>query len=148
MKIPAYVLIFSGFFWITACERKECQSPPPSIRLLLIQPDGSNAITTDNAGRVNILHTNNGKLIPIGNYKVGPPAAYTIETYEMNIVSRQFADTTHFYINVDDKPFGVVQLKTYVDNGRCDGWTHVNELKFNGRVVPYDNMKPGYMLTP
>lgn len=148
MKIPAALLIFCGFVSITACERKLCQNPPPTNRLLLVQPDGSNAVTATNASRVTIRHTKEGKLVSTKNVRVSNPPEYAVESYEMNVISRQLNDTTHFYVSVDDKLFGVVQLKTHVDNSSCDGWTHVSELRFNGRIVPYDNLKPGYTLTP
>lgn len=71
---------------------------------------------------------------------------YGVQSYDMVTVSRQSADTTRFYLSIADKPFGVVQLKTYIDQSPCDGWTHVGELRYNGAVIPFDNLKPGYTL--
>ena len=148
MKILATLLVFCGFVLLTACERKLCQNPPPTTRLLLIQPDGSNAITATNASRVAISYTKEGKLISTENPGIGTPPNYAVESYDINVISRQLNDTTHFYVSVDDKLFGVVQLKTRIDDSRCDGWIHVGELRFNGKIIPYDNLKPGYILTP
>ncbi len=60
---------------------------------------------------------------------------------------RKSADTTRFYVSVANAVQGVLQLRTYTNTDRCDGWNHISELRFNGRVVPFEVMKPGYTLT-
>lgn len=124
-----------------------CQSPPPVMRLLLNTPTGINAINADNAGQVAVQYTRNGQLTDVSDVQVSSATLYTINSYELIRVARQSDDTTHMYVLIGNKPLGLIQLKTYVDNSRCDGWTHASELRFNGQVVPYDNLKSGYALT-
>lgn len=123
-----------------------CQSPPPAVRLIVVTPAGKPVITPDNAAQITVQYTRNGYLTPVSDVQISP-ATGLVESYELIGVARQATDTTHIYLSAGNKPLGIIQLKTYVDNSRCDGWTHISELRFNGQVVPYDNLKTGYVLT-
>ena len=148
MQYVAYCLIFAGLFVLSSCEKKECQNPPPTLRFMLMKANGSNYITDDKAGNVTIQYTKDGRLIRVSDVRLSASPVYAIESFEMIPISFQTTDTTHFYVAVGNETPGVIQLKTYVDNSQCDGWTHASELRFNGQVVVYDNLKPGYVLTP
>ena len=148
MRNIVVYLILTSFGLLFSCGKKACQSPPPTLRFMLMEANGKNLITDANAGKVSVQYTNGGQLIRVSDVQLSASTTYAFTSYEMIPIARQSADTTHFYVLINNKTVGPIQLKTYVDNSECDGWTHISELRFEGRLIAYDNMKPGYVLMP
>ena len=145
--INRLLLVCSSLILLAGCKGNiACQNPPPVLRFVLNTPNGANAVTADNAGQIAIRYARNGQPTTIKDVRVSTGPSYAVESYELIEIARQTSDTTQFHVVANDKTLGAIQLKTYVDNSPCDGWTHINELRFNGQVVAYDNMKPGYTL--
>lgn len=142
------LFLYGSLTLLAACKGHiACQSPPQTLLFSLNKTTGENVITTTNADKVAIRYFRNGQVTLVNDIRVQAPN-YWVESLDMLTAARQAMDTTRFYVSIDDKPQGIVQLKTYVDNSPCDGWTHIGELRFNGRVIPYNNLKPGYTLVP
>lgn len=148
MNYVKLLLLCGSLILLVTCKGNiACQSPPPVVQFSLAKTTGENVITATNADKVTIRYFRNGQMTGVNDMRVRAPN-YWVESLEILAAAHQATDTTRFYVSVDDKPQGVLQLKTYVDSRPCDGWTHISELRFNGRVIPYDNLKPGYTLVP
>lgn len=146
MKYISLMLLCGILTLLGACKGNiACQNPPQTLRFSIAKTTGENIITATNADKVAISYFRNGQLTAVSDLRVQPPN-YSVESLDAIMSARQTTDTTRFYVSVDNKPQGIIQLKTYVDNSPCDGWTHISELRFNGQIVAYDNMKPGYTL--
>ncbi len=144
----AMLLIISIITIAVNCRGKvECVPPPPFLQLWLTNANGSPAVDSSNAKQTTIGYFRNGKLTSLNDARVEffGRESY-VQSYEVIRVASASADTIRFYIAIGNRPAGVFQLKTYLRNTPCDKSTQSSELRYNGTVIPYDNMKPGYTL--
>ena len=144
--INRLLLVCSSLILLTGCKGNiACQNPPDTLLFTLRTTDGNNIISAANADKVTIRYFRNGLATAVNDLRVQAPN-YSVESLDAIVSARQTADTTRFYVFVDNKPQGNIQLKTYVDNSRWDEWTHINELRFNGIMLPTTSRYQTYAL--
>ena len=143
--------LFCGFMALLLLACKDgggylCQTPPPVLRLKLLDASGNNYLTPITAGTVTILYYNDR------GYLTGPSMTvstkdWLISTYDPISMSRKGNDTTQFQLKVDDKRLGTFQLKTYKNQEPCNGWDQASELRFNGQLTTYSSYSSTYSIT-
>ncbi|MGF7216347.1 hypothetical protein GGR92_002512 [Spirosoma lacussanchae] len=146
MTFLVRMLLLGGATLLAACsDAVDCQSSPQPVQVFLTDAAGSPLITAAMAANVGIGYYHNGQWVSLPDARVNP-ATTAVSSYDALTISRETGDTTRFWLGNGASRLGVIQLKTYVDNSPCNGWTRASELRFNGRVVPFEAMKPGYTL--
>lgn len=135
-------LLLAGLVLVTKSCSSKCQNGPTPVQFKLLDPAGKTRLATSKAGDLKLAYYKGGQLT---NMEIGdrPPA---FEIFEPVEIARRSNDTTRFYLTLNQQRVGVLQLKTYIDNSRCDGWPHVNEVLFNGQPSVYNKTDFAYLL--
>lgn len=109
-----------------------CMAPPPRLTFQPVKKDGTNSITQANASTVSVRFYNQNDPRTLRDAK-----AYTNSFTSYDIVSNAnvIGDTTHFFLSVDDKLLGYIQLRTRKGTEPCNPWEYASEVRFNGNVV-------------
>ena len=120
-----------------------CLAPPPSLTFQPVKSDGTNVITQANASKVSVRFYNGNDPRKLTNVMIQAPS---FTNHDIVANANAIGDTTRFYLSVDDKPLGYIQLKTYKASDPCDSWVHASEVRFNGNVISLNPATYTYQL--
>jgi hypothetical protein len=138
MKIKIFTSFFTllGCFLIQiSCNSLECQSPPPVLRFLIVDKNDKSLISKINKDSLKFTFKElNGKTQTLSDLRISvndstaiEPFNHIIETYELVTKSNQLQDSL-FFVELNGKTLGKIQLKTFKNNEKCQGWITASEV--------------------
>ncbi|MBO0932090.1 hypothetical protein [Fibrella aquatilis] len=120
-----------------------CMAPPPMLTFQPVRKDGTNLITSANASTVIVRFYNRNDPRTLTDARAYPNA---FTSYNIVSNANAIGDTTRFFLSVDDKPLGYIQLKTQKGTEPCNPWEYASEVRFNGNVVSLNTTTYTYQL--
>jgi hypothetical protein len=139
-NILTLTLLLSCFLIEISCRSLECQSPPPVLRFLIVDKNDKSLISNINKDSLKFTFKElNGKTQTLSDLRISvndstsiEPFNHIIETYELVTKSNQLQDSL-FFVELNGKVLGKIQLKTFLNNEKCQGWITASEVLFNGK---------------
>jgi hypothetical protein len=136
-----------------SCRPMECQSPPPVLRFLIVDKNDKSLISKINKDSLKFTFKElNGKTQTLSDLRIYvndstaiEPFNHIIETYELVTKSNQLQDSL-FFIELNGKVLGKIQLKTFRNDEKCQGWLTASEVSFNGKKPTFVGNKSLHIL--
>jgi hypothetical protein len=152
-NISTLVLLLSCLLIKISCSPPECQSPPPVLRFLIVDKNEKSLISNINKDSLKFTFKElNGKTQTLSDLTINvndstaiEPFNHIIETYELVTKSNQLQDSL-FFVELNGKILGKIQLKTFRNDEKCQGWLTASEVLFNGKKPTFVGNKSLHIL--
>jgi hypothetical protein len=147
------VLLAVSFFIQNSCRPMECQSSPPVLRFQILDKNDKSLISKMNKDSLRFTFKElNGNTKTLSDLRVNvndststEPINHIIQTYELVTKSNQLKDSS-FFVELNGKVLGKIQLKTFLNDEKCQGWITASEVLFNDKKTIFVSNKSLYIL--
>lgn len=145
------MLLWLGIIFTLSCERKLCQSPPPSYNIAFVDSQGQ-AFVNDSlqATTLRLSSTSStGVRTMISSADFKPVISNDHYKFIYNIGYSLFAQSeqNQYTVEVNNKVVGNLVFKSQRDNSPCNGWMHLTEVRYNDQVVDRGADNVTYVIT-